>query len=157
MSAPLTIEQMILNHNVGVNVSDASTFKGHQLSDFLMVGAQFNASSITSGTLNTARLPVATSGSAGIVQLSSNVNSTSATVAATSSAVNAVKLEADGKANAVHQHAPGDIQAGTFTNRLSAKSELALNTGIIRNVFISDQPPANTMGSDGDLYFQYQD
>lgn len=157
MAAPLTVEQMILNHNIGVNISDATTFKGHSISDFLMTGATFDADALVSGTIDPKRLPVATDSSPGIVELSDNVNSNSSSVAASSAAVQAVKLEADGKANAQHQHDPKDINAGAFTNVLSAQSSLSLGTGIIRNIFISDQAPVSTTGNDGDIYFQYQD
>lgn len=156
MGAPLTIEQMILNHNVGVKIDDASTFDGHPITDFLMKGATFDASAITTGVFPSSRLPMATTNASGVVTLSNNVSSNSNLTAATSSAVYAVKQEADGKANISHTHNPSDINAGTFTNVLTAKSSLSLNAGIIRNIFISDQPPANNVGSDGDIYFQYQ-
>lgn len=157
MAAPLTVEQMILNHNIGVNISDAATFKGHSINEFLLVGATFDASAIQTGVFNNQRLPTATTTSPGVVQLSDNINSTSSNIAASSAAVNAIKLVTDGKASSVHKHSPSDINAGAFTNTLSAKSSLSLNTGVIRNIFISNTAPTNSMGSDGDVYFQYQD
>lgn len=157
MAAPLTIEQMILNHNIGVNISDATTLKGYTIDQFLMVGAKFDASAIVSGTFTQARLPAATQNAAGIVQLSDSVSSNSSGVAASSAAVYSVKLEADGKANLEHTHSPSDIVTGAFTATLTALSSLSLNTGIIRNIFISDIAPTAGIGKDGDIYLQYQD
>jgi hypothetical protein len=156
MGAPLTVEQMILNHNIGVNISDAATFKGHQVTEFSMVGHKHSADDINSGTLAQARLPKASLTAQGIVQLSSNLSSDDEGTAATSKAVNALNLAIGGKANTSHKHDPADINGGTFANQLKAKSEAALGMGIIRNIFVSDQPPSSSVGADGDVYFQYE-
>lgn len=156
MGAPLTVEQMILNHNIGVNISDAATFKGHQITEFSLIGHKHSASDITTGVMSQDRLPVATSSAKGIVQLSSNTDSTDNTIAATSSAVNAVKLLLAGKSDVGHKHNPQDIQTGTFTSRLTAFSELATGAGIIRNIFVSNSSPSSSVGNDGDIYFQYE-
>lgn len=156
MGAPLTVEQMILNHNIGVNISDATTFKGHTIDQFSMVGHTHKASDITSGVFSQTLLPLGSTAAKGIVQLSSNVNSNDDSTAANSAAVYALKQAIDGKANLQHTHDPKDINAGSFVNRLSAKSELASGLGIIRNIFVSDQPPSDTVGNDGDVYHQYQ-
>lgn len=156
MSAPLTIEQMILNHNIGVSINDAKTLQGHQPSDFLMVGSKFDASVIVTGTLSSARLPSATQTAAGVVQLSNNVNSNSSSVAASSAAVYALNQTLQDKVDVGTQFDPSVIKAGAFKTVLNAFSSLSLNTGIIRNIIISDQAPTNTVGSDGDIYLQYQ-
>jgi hypothetical protein len=158
MAAPLAIEQMILNHNIGVNISDAATFKGHQLSEFSMVGHTHTAGQITSGIFDPARLPTATASSKGIVQLSSSTSSNDNLSAATPAAVYAVKQEADGKADIGHKHVPGDITtAGAFTVRLNAKNEQADGVGIIRNIIISSSAPgAPVAGKDGQIYLQYE-
>lgn len=56
-----------------------------------------NANDISAGTLAAARLPVASTSAAGIVQLNSTTNSTSTTQAATASAVNSAYDLAAGK------------------------------------------------------------
>nr|WP_232242599.1 tail fiber protein [Paenibacillus sp. GSMTC-2017] len=56
---------------------------------FVPASHQHSGADITSGTILAARLPVASLSTAGIAQLSSATNSTSATVAATSAAVKA--------------------------------------------------------------------
>lgn len=157
MSAPLTIEQMILNHNIGVSINDAKTLQGHQPSDFLPVGAKFDASVIITGTVATQRLPVATQTAAGIVQLSDNVNSNSSSVAASSAAVYAINQALGGKLDSNATFDPSVIKTGAFKVVLNALSSLSLNQGIIRNIFISDQVPTNAIGSDGDVYLLYQD
>jgi hypothetical protein len=157
MAAPLTIEQMIMNHNIGVNISDADSLEGHKASEFSLVGHKHSASDINSGTMGTAYLPSASTTAKGIVQLSSNTDSTDATTAATPYAVNQVKALAQGKADAVHKHAAADINAGTFPGRMVALSEDTAGVPFIRNIIVSTIPPTSSVGKDGDLYFIYKD
>lgn len=156
MAAPLTIEQMILNHNIGVSINDAKTLQGHMPSDFLMVGAKFDASVIITGTIATQRLPVATQNAAGVVQLSNSLNSASDSIAASSSAVYALNQALAGKLDTNATFNPSVIKTGAFTAVLNAFSSLSLNQGIIRNIFVSDTAPTDTVGKDGDVYLQYQ-
>lgn len=157
MSAPLTIEQMILNHNIGVSINDAKTLQGHQPTDFLLTNATFDAGVVVTGKFSSARLPSATQSAPGIVQLSNNVNSNSDTIAASSSAVYALNQALADKLDTTATFSPSVIKAGAFTATLNALSSLSLNTGIIRNIYISDQAPTNSVGKDGDIYLQYQD
>lgn len=75
---------------------------------------QHSASDITSGTINAARLPSASTSARGIVQLSTSTSSTSTTMAATPSAVKAAYDLAASKANASHTHSASDITSGTI-------------------------------------------
>ncbi len=75
-----------------------------QTSDFYL-----NANNMNAGTVAAARLPNATTSSLGVVQLSTSTSSTSSTQAATPSAVNAVRLLLNGKANSSHTHVEGDL------------------------------------------------
>jgi phage-related tail fiber protein len=155
MAAPLSIEQMILNHNIGVNMTDADTLEGYHASDFSQPGHKHSASDITSGTLGPQFLPFATTTNKGIVQLSSNTDSTDSTTAATSYAVNQVKIFAQERASATHQHEPKDLKTGAFTSRLTALSENTFGVPVIRNIIVDSSVPADTVGKDGDIYFQY--
>lgn len=156
MAAPLTVEQMIMNHNIGVNISNATTLEGHSASEFSLVGHKHSASDINSGTLGAAYLPTGSTTAKGIVQLSSNTDSTDATMAATPYAVNQVKAIAQGKADVSHKHAAADINAGTFPGRMVALSESTDGTPFIRNIIISTFAPTSAMGKDGDLCFVYK-
>lgn len=157
MGAPLTIEQIILNHNIGVNLSDADTFQGKPLTDFSLVGHKHAAADITSGIFHPDRIPIGTTTSRGAVTLSSSTDSNSETLAATPYAVRAVKNLAAGKANAEHDHGPGDITtSGTFPVALTATSTDATNVRQIRNILIGTAVPTGTLGQDGDIYFQYE-
>lgn len=75
---------------------------------------QHSAADITSGTINAARLPSASTSARGIVQLSTATNSTSTTTAATPSAVKAAYDLAASKADASHTHSASDITSGTI-------------------------------------------
>lgn len=87
---------------------------------------QHSAADITSGTINTARLPSASTSAKGIVQLSTSTSSTSTTMAATPSAVKAAYDLAASKANASHTHSASDITSGTIsTSRLPSASTSA--------------------------------
>lgn len=156
MAAPLTIEQIVLNHNINVNMTDADMFDGKTVDEFSLVGHKHSADDITTGTMSASRLPSATTVDKGIVKLSSSTDSTDQTMAATPYAVNQVKVLANGKANTTHKHNPSDINAGTFTARMVAFSENVSGTPIIRNIIISNTAPTNTVGNNGDLYFVYE-
>ena len=151
----MTIEQLILNHNIGVNLSDAGTFRGKELSEFSMVGHKHDAKDIT-GVMNQNNLPTATSSAKGIVQLSDSVNSDSKINAASSFAVNALRNALDDKAPKVHKHKPVDIDAGTFGEILVATSNTTANARQIRNILIGTGTPSNSVGSNGDIYMQYE-
>jgi hypothetical protein len=156
MAAPLSIEQMILNHNISVNMVDADTIGGHSPSEFSLVSHKHSAADITSGIFPTTVLPTGTVSAKGIIQLSNNTGSTDQTTAVTPYALSQVKAIADSKASATHKHNPSDINAGTFPGRMVAKSETAAQTPIIRNIIISALPPTSSDGQDGDLYFIYK-
>lgn len=156
MAAPLSVEQMIMNHNIGVNISNATTLDGHTASEFALTGHKHNASDINSGTMGAAYLPNASKTAKGIVQLSSKIDSTDETTAATPYAVNQVSQIAQGKADAAHKHDPKDINAGTFTGRMVAMSEGETGPPMIRNIIISPLQPTSSVGKDGDLYFVFK-
>lgn len=156
MGAPLTIEQIILNHNIGVNLSDAESLDGHPITDFSLVGHNHSAEDITSGIMDPDRLPTATSNGRGIVTLSSSTDSDSETLAATPYAVRAVKNIALGKANTQHYHSPSDLTTGTFPAIVAAFSNKNYTTRQIRNIYLSTAAPASTSGQDGDIWFQYE-
>ena len=156
MSAPLTIEQMIQNHNINVNIADAKTLDGHKLEEFAMIGHKHDAKDITSGIVSPERLPSATANSAGVVQLSSSTASDSESVAASSKAVKAVKLAADGKAAKDHKHAPKDITTGTFEALIVAQSNTNYSSRQIRNTIFSTAAPTDTAGQNGDVWMRYK-
>lgn len=156
MGASLTIEQIILNHNIGVNLSDAQSLDGHPLTDFSMVGHKHSAQDITSGIMDPNRLPTATDQGKGIVALSNSTDSDSQTLAATPYSVKAVKNLALGKANSSHSHSPSDINGGTFQNIIAAVSNKSYTTRQIRNIYLSTSGPSASNGSDGDIWFQYE-
>lgn len=69
---------------------DAANSNWVSIAPLLTPLATTNASSLTSGTVATARLPVASTGAQGVTQLSNDVNSTSLSQAATINSVNYV-------------------------------------------------------------------
>ncbi|MFL0802592.1 MAG: phage tail protein [Agarilytica sp.] len=94
------------------------------------------ASRITSGIFSTNRLPTASTGGAGIAQLNSATDSTSASTAATPSAVNAVRLIANGKSDSSHTHSNATPSVSGFMST-SDKTKLdAINSN--GSVFIPD-------------------
>ena len=156
MGAPLTIEQIILNHAIGVNLSDAETFDGHPIEDFSLVGHKHSAQDITTGIMNPERLPMATTNSSGIVGLSNSTDSDSQQLAATPYALRAVKNIALSKADNTHRHKPQDIDGGTFTKIIAAYSNKDYTTRQIRNIYISKDQPTSAAGQDGDIWFTYE-
>ena len=156
MGAALTIEQIILNHAIGVNLSDASTFDGHPIEDFSLVGHKHSAQDITSGIMDPNRLPMATTNSSGIVGLSNSTDSDSQQLAATPYALRAVKNIAIAKAEREHRHSPADLDGGTFTNLIAAQSNKNYTTRQIRNIYLSKNPPSSSTGQDGDIWFTYE-
>ena len=156
MAAPLTIEQLIANHNIGVNISDAETLDGHPIDDFSLKGHKHSASDIESGIMSPARLPTGTTAAKGIVQLNSSADSESQDTAATPYAVKSVKNMIAGKANTVHKHVPEDLNTGTFSVPITANSNKEYTRRQIRNVILSTATPTSTVGQDGDLYFKYE-
>lgn len=156
MGAPLTIEQIILNHNIGVNLSDAESLEGHPIEDFSLVGHKHSANDITTGIMDPERLPTATSSGRGIVGLSSSTDSDSQVIAATPYAVRAVKNIAISKADADHKHPASQITAGTFPAIIAAYGNKSYTTRQIRNIYLSTSAPSSTSGQDGDVWFQYE-
>lgn len=156
MGAPLTIEQIIQNHNIGVNLSDAKTLDGHTFEEFALNGHKHAAEDITSGIMNANRLPTASDTSKGVVFLSSSTDSDSTAMAATPAAVKAVKGLVTGKANATHKHNPADINGGTFTETLVAKNTDDLGVRQIRNIIVGTSNPSSALGSDGDVYLKFE-
>jgi hypothetical protein len=156
MGAPLTIEQMILNHNIGVSITDAETLGGLTPNDFSKPGHKHAAADTITGIFHQDRLPKANSTAAGIVQLSDSTNSESSTIAATSKAINAVRLMVGGKADTGHKHNPADINTGTFANVLTANATDDLGQRQIRNIILGTADPASNVGTDGDIYFKYE-
>ena len=155
MAAPLTIEQIVLNHGIGVNISDADSLKGHGPEDFAKKAHTHSADDIQSGIMDPRRLPIATQQSAGVVALSNATDSNSTTLAATPYAVNAVKNIALSKAGAGHVHNPGDILGGTFNNILAAAGNSNYSTRQIRNIYLSTSGPSSSTGQNGDIWFRY--
>ena len=156
MSANLTIEQIILNHNISVNISDAGSLSGHLIEDFSLVGHTHSASDITRGTMDPERLPMATDTSAGIVGLSNATNSESKTLAVTPYALNAVRNLVLDSAKSKHTHSPEDITTGTFSSLIAAQSNASYTTRQIRNIYLSSSKPTSTNGQDGDVWMQYE-
>ncbi|MED4068652.1 phage tail protein [Priestia megaterium] len=156
MGAPLTIEQILQNHAVGVNLSDAESLSGHPLEDFSMVGHKHSADDITTGIMNPSRLPTGTTTGKGVVSLSSETDSDSQSLAATPYAVKAVKTLATGKADKSHTHGAGDITTGTFPALIAAASNKNYTTRQIRNIYLSTSAPSTNSGQDGDVWFQYE-
>lgn len=156
MGAPLTIEQMILNHNIGVSITDAESLGGLTPNDFAKTVHVHDAGDVKTGKFAPERLPIGTDTAKGIVQLSSSVSSTAMDIAATPKAVNAVKLLAEGKADTAHKHDPADINTGTFANVLVAKATDDLGQKQIRNIILGTTAPTGAIGTDGDIYMQYE-
>lgn len=157
MGAPITIEQMITNHNIGVNLSDAETLDGHTIDDFSMKGHKHSAADITSGMLAPERLPIATSSAKGIVSLTNSTNSDSNDIAASASALKSLKTMLDDKADRVHRHHPQSMDGGKFENILVAKNDDNPQQKQIRNIYLSSSAPTNLYGEDGDIWLQYED
>jgi hypothetical protein len=156
MGAPLTIEQMILNHNIGVSITDAETLGGLSPSSFAPAVHYHDAGDLRTGKVDPSLLPIGTDTAKGIVQLSSSISSTATDIAATPKAVNAVKLMAEAKADTGHKHSPGDVNAGTFTNVLIATATDELGKKQIRNIILGTAVPTSAVGADGDVYFQFE-
>jgi hypothetical protein len=156
MGATLTIEQMILNHNVGVSMTDADTLGGLPSEEFAKNGHKHDAADTTSGIFDPARLPVSTSTSKGIVQLTDSTDSTSSETAATAKAVNNLKTLLNGKASSTHKHSPADINGGGFTSVLVATANDNLGERQIRNIILGTTDPLQIVGEDGDIYFKYE-
>ena len=76
------------------------------------------------GTVAAKAIPTASTSAAGIVQLTSDTNSTSTTLAATASAVKAAYDLAAGKANASHSHSYLPLSGGTLTGNLTISTIL---------------------------------
>lgn len=156
MSAQLTIEQMILNHNIGVNFTDAERLGGLGPESFSKTDHEHAGEDITTGTINAARLPVASETDTGAVRLSSSITSNSKTLAATPNAVMQIKALVDGKAPTSHKHFPSDINTGTFPNILTATNDSQVGVRQIRNIILSNVAPSPGIGQDGDVYYQYE-
>jgi hypothetical protein len=156
LAATLTIEQMILNHNIGVNLSDAGTLDGHPIEDFSLKGHKHSADDITSGIMAPARLPKGTTTAAGIVSLTNSLDSNSQQIAPTAYALSSVYRAVAGKSNLGHTHTPGEINAGQFPGRMSVASNTAYTTKQLRNIILSPNPPKATDGEDGDVWLQYE-
>lgn len=156
MGAPLTIEQIILNHNVGVNISDAKSLQGLLPDAFAKAKHTHSAGDIVTGVMDPERLPMATAQARGIVGLSSSTDSESQNLAATPYAVKAVKNLAQSKANSSHTHAPADLAAGQFAAIISAMSNKNYTTRQIRNTYLSPNNPKASNGQDGDIWFVYE-
>ena len=156
MGAPLTIEQIIANHHIAVNLSDAGTLEGLPASAFARVGHKHKAEDITSGTLSPDRLPGGTTGAKGIVQLSSSLNSESERDAATPKAINSLRLALEGKAAAKHSHSAADITAGTFPGKMVAQSNAEYTSRQIRNIIFSTATPTAADGQNGDVWLKYE-
>jgi hypothetical protein len=150
---------MILNHNIGVNLSDAITLDGHTIEEFSMVGHTHNASQITSGVMHPDRLPKGTTTGQGVVQLSSATNSVSELQAATSKAVNDTMEFAKGRAASVHTHSAADITAGKIPVPITTASTDQTGTPYkqLRNIVLSTVSPLNMSGEDGDIWFEYEE
>lgn len=157
MAAPITIEQLILNHGIGVNLSDAATLDGHPIDDFSLVGHRHRAEDITSGVFPPDRLPTATTGNRGIVNLSTSVESESTSMAATPYTVHAVREMVRTKADEQHSHRPADINGGRFPEMMQAQTNTDYTTGQLRNIFLSKNSPTNTQGNNGDIWLKYED
>ena len=155
MGAPLNIEQIILNHNIGVNLSDAGTLDGHEADEFSMVGHDHSVDDITSGVFPTERLPIGTATSKGIVSLTTSTNSTDSTIAAAASAVRAVKQLAESKADEDHSHDFAQLSGSLFPRVMQTKSpsDQGLN---IRNISFATSKPSNSYGNDGDVVLVYK-
>lgn len=156
MGAPLTIEQMILNHNIGVSITDAETLGGLTPNDYSKPGHTHTAAETISGIFHQDRLPKANATAAGIVQLTDSTDSDSSIIAASGKAVKAVKLMAAAKEDKGHTHNPADINTGTFANVLTATATDALGSRQIRNIILGTADPLSTVGQDGDIYFKYE-
>jgi len=156
MGAPLTIEQILQNHCVGVNLSDAESLDGHTIEEFSLVGHKHSADDINRGIMSPERLPSASSTNKGIVGLSSETDSDSQNLAATPYAVREVKNIAAGKANQTHKHSAADITTGTFPAIVAAVSNKNYTTRQIRNIYLSTSAPSSSSGQDGDVWFQYE-
>jgi plasmid maintenance system killer protein len=105
----------------GVNITgrvDATDFSG----DGSLL-TNLNADNITSGTVSAARLPGATTGSSGIVELSNSLTSTSQTTAATSLAARNLQNDIDTRAPKTITISAGNGLTGGGT--LSANREIA--------------------------------
>jgi len=155
MGAPFSIEMVISNHNIGVNLDDAGTIGGLGPDDFARRSHSHSAGDITSGTMSEARLPTATTTAKGVVSLSSSLNSDSEQLAATPRAIRSLKTALDDKANNGHKHGAGDISAGTFQGIVGAQSNTSYTTKQVRNIILSTAAPTSAQGENGDVYLQY--
>ena len=97
---------------------NVSTFAGQSSSYYR------NANNLNAGAVPLARLPNASTGAKGVVQLSSSTSSTSSTLAATPAAVKAVMDALGGKANSSHSHSVGDLPSAST----SAKGAVQLSS-----------------------------
>lgn len=147
---------MVLNHNIGVNLSDATSLDGHGIEDFSMVGHQHSAGDITTGIMNPARLPIATLEAAGIVSLTNAVNSDSQQLAPTAYALASVYRLAYGKADTNHSHNASSVTGGTLGGVVSAQSNTSYTTKQVRNIILSPQAPSPEAGENGDIWLQYE-
>lgn len=104
---------LVVKGNVGIGVASPSA-KLHVEGNVRFTGTleegSIPAARITSGTIDRARLPTASTSAAGIVQLSSSTSSTSTSVAATASAVKAAYDHASTRVSK-----SGDIMTGNLT------------------------------------------
>ncbi|WP_052692141.1 tail fiber protein [Teredinibacter purpureus] len=97
---------LAVTYNINV-----STFAGQSSSYYR------NANNLNAGAVPLARLPNASTGAKGVVQLSSSTSSTSSTLAATPAAVKAVMDALGGKANSSHSHGVGDLPSASTSAR----------------------------------------
>lgn len=87
-----------------------------------------NASNLNAGTVPVARLPSSSVSARGAVQLSSATTSTSNVLAATPSAVNAIRLLVEAKANATHSHGESDLPNATTSAQGVARLNSSTNS-----------------------------
>lgn len=110
-----------------------------------------SASEITSGTLNTARLPAATTTAIGAVELATNAETTTGTDTVRAVTPAGVKAVADTKANTTHNHAATDINSGVLANarlperlrELQVTTISDLNTAVTSGWYTSTSNPTN--------------